>query len=300
MREPTVTAKIQTQRGPSRAANRKLRQRRSWRLPSAGTIVRAVGRGLRAALPALVVVALLAGVSAGAVYGWRWVRTSPRFAVSDISITGNTRVTRDEILARAAIPAGKNIFTVDLGAIEHAVAEDPWIASVHVTRHLPHQVTIRVTERTAAAVVLIDSTAGQNPYLAGADGKLFKRAAMSETDGLVVISGIDRQTYTNDPDAAAAIVRDALGVMKSYAKSKIARPAIGEVHVDRTGMTLYTLAGAVALRLGTARGGELDDRLARLDVIWAALSPEERAAARVIHLDSVARPDRVTIGMAPL
>lgn len=277
------------------ATNRKLRQRRSLRLriPPLSDVIAGAGRGARHAFPYLLLALATAGVAGGGWYGWRWIHTSPRFVVADIAITGNVRVTRDQILARAAIAPTANIFSLSLAAVERAVGRDPWIASVHATRHLPGRVVIAVQERQAAAVVLIE-----HPYLADAEGRLFKRAAIEqgETDGLIVVSGIDRATYNADPEAIATLVRDSLVVSAQYARDR-ARPPLGELHVDRTGTTLYTLDGAVAVRLGAARGPALDERLARFDVVWAALSPEERAAARTIHLDSAVRPDRVTVTM---
>lgn len=299
--DPTETAIITTRRTrPRVSANRTVRQRRPWRtrLPSVGDVQGALGRAARRMAPLLILLAACALLTALVVNGSHWLRTSPRFAISELAITGNARVTRAQILDaldRAGIAPGANVFGVSPAAVERLLERDPRIASVRARRVLPDRITIEITERQPVAIALVDGT----PYLVEGNGRPFKRARLDtgEADGLLVISGIGRKVWGADPDAAAALIRDALAVTATYQRNQD-RPAIGELHVDRNGTTLYTLEGAVGVRLGAARGPELDARLARLDVIWTALSTEERAAARTIHLDSVARPDRVTVGMA--
>src|SRR5262245_11071394 len=73
-------------------------------------------------------------VAAAALMAHGWLTTSPRFAVAKVEVAGNSRVTREAILARAGVVEGTNLFAVDLGAAERAVAREPWIAEVRVER----------------------------------------------------------------------------------------------------------------------------------------------------------------------
>jgi hypothetical protein len=73
---------------------------------------------------------------------------------------------------------------------------------------------------------------------------------------------------------------------------------VGEVHVDRQlGLTLYTSDGGAGVRVGF-----LDDstagRLRRFDAVWDALQARGEHA-RFIYIDNRARPDRVTVKLAP-
>jgi len=52
----------------------------------------------------------------------------------------------------------------------------------------------------------------------------------------------------------------------------------------------------VAVRLGASEGFEA--KLQRFDVVWAALQASGEKP-RLIHLDNRARPDRVTVKLAP-
>jgi cell division protein FtsQ len=247
-----------------------------------------IWRALRRSAPTLLA---LAGVGTVTIYGWlgwRWLHHSPRFRVRAIEIAGNEHVTRDQILSRAHLAAGENIFEISLRSVEKELRGLPWIQRVDARRRLPDGIVINVVEREAACLVL----AGPTLYLATREGRPFKRAdlASGEGAGLVVVSGIPRPLFISDPPAAAALVKRGLDAASVWGDT---RPALGEVHVDKEGVTLYTKEGALAIALGEAPEPELPSRLERFDTIWTALSPLERETLRTIHLDSETHPDRV-------
>jgi cell division protein FtsQ len=285
-------------------ANRKLPQRRPWRtrLPSVRALGRGARAGLRAAAPTLCVLGALAGLGTGAMFAARWLRTSPRFALRTIDVTGNSRVATSALLRRAGIAAGANLFSVPIRATEARLRSDPWIAEAEVRRRLPDGLAIHVVERQPAALVLAagaaaGSTAGATGlYLADAAGHVFKRAAVDagEGAGLPVVSGLERHLFADEPELAAQLVRRALDLAAAWRAKD--RPPLGEVHVGKDGLTLYTLDGATAVALG--RPADDAAALRRFDATWAALPPDERAQARTIHLDSRTRPDRVTVSFA--
>jgi cell division septal protein FtsQ len=132
-------------------------------------------------------------------------------------------------------------------------------------------------------------------YLVDAAGNPFKRAAVErgEGQGLPVISGVSRELYARSPDEAAARVRRGLEILAAW--SSPTRPAAGEIAVEARAATVFTYDSAVAVRLGAADGDALAARLARFDSTWTALSPDERARARSIHVDNDTRTDLVTV-----
>lgn len=276
--------------------NRRLRQRRPLRarVPSFGQVSGWVGSVLRRAAPLLFRASILIAVAGigGATYVW--LQRSPRFAVREIVIDGNRHVAREDLLRRAGVRDGRNIFTLSPRRIERALSGDPWIASVEVRRRLPDRLDIHVTERQPAALVSVD---GAGIYLADAGGRLFKRAALDEGDGegLIVVSGLPRVIFA-DPERAAALVKHAMRVAGLW-QSPV-RPTAGEIHLGREGVTLRTLEGGVAVILGRGDEDNLKAALRRFDAIWNALPAGERVRARRIHLDSFTRPDRVTVSLA--
>ncbi len=160
--------------------------------------------------PPLLTVIGLGGVAYGAVSGARWLRTTPRFGLHAITVAGNAHVTRDEVIARAHVAMGENLFTLSLDEVRARVAECPWVSGVEVARQLPDGLTITVSERRPTALIMVDG----GVYLADADGKPFKRAAIEagEGAGLTIVSGLDRKLFGAEPDLAAAAVRRAVAI----------------------------------------------------------------------------------------
>lgn len=289
------------------------------RLPKPGAIADACGRALRRSLAPAAAVVVLGAATGGVWAGHHWITTSPRFAITAITVQGTHRIDPDDLRAQLPIRVGDNVFA-GLDAIARAARDNPWIAAAEVRRILPHTIAIDVREHTAAAVAELGEL-----YLVDASGQPFKRAALEtgEADGLPIITGIGRAAYAADPVAARATVREALAAFDGWRAA--ARPAIGEIHIDPHGaVTLHTYDPAIAIQLGIgaavqpldaagatvrpldARGATgtaarpLDAgfgaRLHTFDAAWASLSEAERARTRAVHLD--ARPDHVTVAFA--
>jgi cell division protein FtsQ len=240
-------------------------------------------------------VVLVAAVGAGGYFGYQWLMTSDRFAVKEIEVRGTERTNREQVLELASISRGDNIFRLGRDDIERALEHHPWIRRASVTRQLPRRLIIDIEENQPAAVVELDGL-----YLADATGAVFKRAEVDkgETSGLPVITGIGRDEYLSDPDAAQAKIRRGLEIHRTY-HDRADRPSLGEIHFDpHRGLTLVTYDNAVAIRLGRAKPAQLDGRLAGFDAAWKALSGAERANVRVIHLDDETAPRRVTVAFA--
>ena len=89
-------------------------------------------------LRAIVGVLMVIGIGSGVVWGARhYVRTSPRFAVSEIVTSGGKRRGPDDIASIAAISKGQNVFSIDLDAARRRLSADPWIEGAELTRQLP-------------------------------------------------------------------------------------------------------------------------------------------------------------------
>ena len=85
--------------------------------------------------------------------------------VEQVDVTGTLAVSRESVLAAAAVESGVPLATVDTKAVAQRVAQLPGVGSVQVSRGWPHTVAIEVTERSAVAlartpqgVTLVDAT----------------------------------------------------------------------------------------------------------------------------------------------
>ena len=274
---------------PRRHPNRR-RPGSIWaRLPSGRQIADACGRALRRSLPAAIAGVVLAAVGGSAWAGYRFVTTSPRFAITEIAVHGNHHLTAEQIRADLPVRIGDNVFAADLDHALRRLRANPWIASAAGHRVLPHTVIVEIREHEPAAIVELGGL-----YLVDASGHPFKRAelALGDGAGLPVVTGLPRDGYLADPDGTAARIRAALDALATW-RAEPSRPAIGEVHVDRAGaLVLHTYDGATEIELGAADAG-LPARMQTFDAAWAALGDAERTRARAVHLD--ARPDHVTV-----
>jgi cell division protein FtsQ len=245
------------------------------------------GRLRRAASIASVVIAL-GGSVVGGTFAHRWITHTPRFGARDIEVTGLSHSTRDQVLAAAHLAPGVNVLGFDTRRAERGIAELPWVAHVHVTRRLPGSVRIEIAERAAAAIV---SAGGL--YLTAADGTLFKRAGTGDPDDLPVITGVARDDFARDPDAARENVRDALALLADFESSSLAsRVHVDEVHRDATGDLSMVLAeSGTYVWLGR---GPYRAKMSRLSVILGELTNQHIRAAE-IHLESDRHPERATV-----
>jgi cell division protein FtsQ len=278
-----------------RRGNRRKTQPGSvWsKLPKPQAIADACSRVLRRSVPALIGLAVLGTVGGTAWAGYRFVTHSPRFAITNIEVSGNRQVTTDEILANLPAHSGDNVFEVDLDALTRSVKTNPWIASAEAHRVLPHTITISVREHVAAAVIELSGL-----YLADSAGHPFKKADLTIEDGagLPIITGLDRAQWNANPDAGAAQVRAALDALTKWNENSD-RPSIGELHLDPHGsLTLVTYEHAIKIQLGVPNDF-LATRLLTFDATWGELSNDERSRMRAIHLD--AHSDQVTVAFAP-
>jgi cell division protein FtsQ len=79
-----------------------------------------------------------------------FVSHSPRFNLTQIDIQGNNKVSEKEILEKAKIELGTNIFRTNLGRIEDHIREDKKIKNVWVKRRLPNRILVEVEEKKPA------------------------------------------------------------------------------------------------------------------------------------------------------
>lgn len=257
------------------------------RLPAPRLVLGTCGRIVRRAVPVAVAGMAIAGVGAGVWAGYRFATTSPRFAITEITISGNHRVPSTDAIAALSFHEGENIFRASLDLT--SLRANPWVASASAHRELPHGVKIEITERTPAAIVDLGGL-----YLADATGHVFKKLA-DEPEQLPIITGLDRDAYTADPDGTADKVKTALAALATWNTGKD-RPQIGELHVGaHDTLVLDTYEHATAIQLG-ALDAQLSTRMHTFDVAWAELGDAERQKARAVHLD--ARTDHVTVAFA--
>jgi cell division protein FtsQ len=110
---------------------------------------------------------LLVGLVAGAAW---LLFVSSVLTVKKVDVQGESQLSRQQILQAADVPTGGHLARLDLDAIRSRVSALAPVRHVDVSREWPDGVLIRVTERTAVAVVQI----GGSFHAMDADGVIFR------------------------------------------------------------------------------------------------------------------------------
>jgi cell division protein FtsQ len=97
---------------------------------------------------------------------------TPLLQVRALRVSGTAETPTAQVLQRAGIRKGQQLVDVHLGSAADRIAALPWVGRVQLHRGLDGTVTIRVTERTPAAVV----GEGDGTLVVDADGRVLARA----------------------------------------------------------------------------------------------------------------------------
>lgn len=168
---------------------------------------------------------------------------SPFFEIKRIHVEGNNFYSSEKILLDSGIEPGVNIFKVNLANAAKKLNTLSMLKDVHITRVLPSQILITVTERKPLALL----PAAGRFIIVDAEGVCCREGKIGET-GLPLITGININIppvgqAVNDPELAVA-----LNVIKSLPQDLT--QDLSEVYFDKNkGVILYTLEG-VQCRLG--------------------------------------------------
>jgi cell division protein FtsQ len=238
------------------------------------------------ALKLLGLIAAFVAIGFGANEGWNWARTTPRFALRDVSVRGQTEATDVELVRLGGILLGQNLIAMDTVAMERAIATHPWIKSVTVRRQFPDQLFVSVTEHRAVAMLSLGEL-----YLVNELATPFKRIKAGDQVDLPLVTGIDREKFAaNDAEATASLAR-ALELVDAWnATAVVSEIALSEVNLHPEGVSVVTSAGQ-QIEFGEGDWAAKLNRLARVQKELRARS----MVAEVIRLDNRARPSWVAV-----
>jgi cell division protein FtsQ len=128
-----------------------------------------------------VTVVVLGSVTATVLRVRQYLLHNPRFVVagsSNIQISGNKHLTREQVLSVFGADLARDIFKVPLAQRRADLERLPWVGHATVMRLLPDQIRIAITERTPVAFVKEGDTIG----LVDANGVLLDMPVEAEGD----------------------------------------------------------------------------------------------------------------------
>ena len=125
----------------------------------------------------------------------RFVWENPDYQLTDLRVTTDGALTREQILTAGGISEGRNIFTIDLSAARVAIDALPQVERVEIQRVLPSRVNVSVVERRPIAWVTSrreESPSADRSFLIDARGVVMRtKTILPEYLLLPIISGVE-------------------------------------------------------------------------------------------------------------
>lgn len=229
-----------------------------------------------------------AAVALAALVAWRAGFEGELLRIREIRFEGLARATPAELLELSPAQRGDHLLLCDTDLVAAGLRRHPWVAAVEVRRELPGALSVRVSERRAAALVDLGGL-----YLVDDGGEVFKRAVPGDGLDLPVVTGISREAWVERRVDVEPLLSAALALLARWTERGLDRSApVSEIHIDPDfGTTLWAGEDGLEIRLGH---GELPDKLERLERVLSALAAEGQRAD-VLHLDNRRRPDWVAV-----
>ncbi len=218
-----------------------------------------IRRGRLSAVAALCGVGLAAAFWSAAPRALQWAKQHPYFALNQVTVEGNRRLTRDEVLRWAGVDEGMSIWDAAPNIVRMGLQSHPWIQRVTVRRDFPHGLLIDVRERHPVAIARLD----QLTYV-DRGGQLLGPLCDDDSLDYPIITGLDGLTTQGFGSIA---LHRALQLLRQCERIGCLE-GVSEIHVDRyRGVTMFPLHPAVAVVLGW---GSWRDKLGRLARVFAA------------------------------
>ena len=150
---------------------------------------------------------LIALVGYGGYRGVELALSAEALAVTRITVSGNERLSRGEVLSLLDGLSGQNMVTVDLDAWRQKLMASPWVADAAMRRVLPGTVDVFVSEREPMGIGRI----GDSLYLIDQRGEVIDEYGPNYADldlpiidGLAARSAHDDGLLVDQPRAALA------------------------------------------------------------------------------------------------
>jgi len=218
--------------------------------------------------------------------------------VTRFDVTGNSRISKGEVIALLEGLRGSNMLTVDLEPWRQTLLGSPWVADASIRRVLPGTVAVALAERRPMGIGRV----GDELYLIDDRGGIIDEFGPNYAEiDLPIINGL----ATARPDEAPSIDKARAGLASRLLLSLQAHPQlaaqVSEIDVSDAADAVVLLTGDTAqVRLGDEQFSErlqsyldlapaLRERIAAID--YVDLRFDERVYVR--PLGSASRPSPV-------
>lgn len=89
--------------------------------------------------------------------GLAYFLLSPIFNIKEINVSGNEKITSEEILSLSQLKKDENTFTINKKETTEKIKQNAYIDTVEIRRTLPDKITITITERTPTYQIVYEN-----------------------------------------------------------------------------------------------------------------------------------------------
>jgi cell division protein FtsQ len=188
---------------------------------------------------------LIACVSINAVLGlliaYMLFLHMPYFNLQHVDVTGNRRLSKEEVKEASEMDRSVNLLTVDLNAIAEKLRRHPWIRSASVYRRFPGQMIIEIDERTPRAIL-----AAGKLYYVDEQAEFFTRLLPGDPVDLPLFTGVTPEELETRGPEIQELVRLGFSLLELLERTStdLDQSGIGEMRVNLDeGLSVQTRAG---------------------------------------------------------
>lgn len=248
-----------------------------------------VGRACISALSSAIFIILASYIC---LFSYDFLIHCDHFRITDIYITGNDRISSQEIKDMAQVHTGKNVLSLNMAKIRKHLVASPWIVDAEVSRELPDKMHIDIQENKPLAVLDLG-----RKFLINRNGEIFKEWRPEDSVSLPLVTGLAFSDINVSGKPRSKIFNAVMDLLHlgSAPGSVLGNDMIKVIEVDREmGLTVYA-PGYESGRIGAIRLGynNYQDKYDRLkNVIYYLKKNRLNEYFEMIDLNNV---DRIVV-----
>ncbi len=204
----------------------------------------------------------------------------PYFNLQHVEVTGNRRLSRDEVIEASELEGGINLLTMHLPHIAGKLKRHPWIRSASVYRRFPGRVIIEVEERAPRAIL-----AASKLYYVDEHAEPFTRVLPGDSVNFPLFTGIGAEELQSSGAEVRELLRIGLTLLDLLERrgDSLDPREVAEVRISLEGGLTLVNATNQEVVLGTTNFDLKIDRYERLKRFLTRRG--EWNNARIIDLD---------------
>lgn len=198
-----------------------------------------------------------------------WFRENKLFFISQVKVEGNEVLTYEEVLKYAQLDLSKDIFEMDLGAVEERLITHNLIEDANISRFLPSALKIKIKEKD-----IIANVSDEKLIALDSSGEIIETDDYFALYDLPIITGVNLIPDSLGRLYAPPLIREMITILKAIRQINLQLyHDISEINFRRNyGVMLFLRKKTIPIILGY---GNYQDKMYNLSLIYNMLSERE-------------------------